>query len=89
MQSKFSFETNSPKRNMLYNQNHFSNKRNSFIRQINGNLATPATSNPDLESSNSKTSELFNKSTAVDFTIEERLTKLGNDSEIHTVAYCW
>ena len=44
-----SFQTNSPKGNMLYNQNNFSNKRNSFITQINSNLATPATSDPDLK----------------------------------------
>ena len=30
VQSQFSFQTNSPKGNMLYNQNNFSNKRNSF-----------------------------------------------------------
>ena len=35
VQSQFSFETNSPKGNMLYNQNNFSNERNSFIPQIN------------------------------------------------------
>ena len=34
VQSQFSFETNSPKGNMLYNQNNFSNERNSFIQQI-------------------------------------------------------
>ena len=74
---------------MLYNQNNFSNERNSFIRQITSNLATPATSDPDLKSSihsthnNSKTLELFNKSSVVDFTIDEILTELGNESEIH------
>ena len=73
---------------MLYNQNNFSNKRNSFIPQINSDLATPATSNPDLKSSihsthnNSKTLELFNKSLVVDFTNDEILTELGNESEI-------
>ena len=73
---------------MLYNQNNFSNKRNSFIPQINSNLTTPATSDPDLKSSihsthnNSKTLELFNKSSVVDFTIDEILTELGNDSKI-------
>ena len=89
VQSQFSFQTNSPKGNMLYNQNNFSNKRNSFIPQINSNLATPGTSDPDLKSSiksthnNTKTLELFNKSSVVDFTIDEILTELGNDSEIH------
>ena len=51
VQSQFSFETNSPKGNMLYNQNNFSNERNSFIPQITSSLATPATSDPDLKSS--------------------------------------
>ena len=89
VQSQFSFQTNSPKDNMLYNQNNFSNKRDSFIPQINSNLTTPATSDPDLKSSvistynNSKTLELFNKSSVVDFTIDEILTELGNESEIH------
>ena len=70
---------------MLYNQN----KRNSFIPQIITNLTTPATSDPDLKSSlhsthnNSKILELFNKSSVVDFTIDEILTELGNDSKIH------
>ena len=88
VQSQFSFQTNSPKGNMLYNQNNFSNKRDSFILQINSNLTTPATSDPDLKSSvisthnNSKT-ELFNKSSVVDFTIDEILTELGNESEIY------
>ena len=36
---------------MLYNQNNFSHKRNSFFPQINSDLATPATSDPDLKSS--------------------------------------
>ena len=68
VQSQFSFQNNSPKSNMLYNQNNFSNKRDSFIPQINSNLTTPATSDPDLKSSvisthnNIKTLELFNKS---------------------------
>ena len=89
VQSQFSFQTNSPKGNMLYNQNNFSNKRNSFIPQINSNLATPGTSDPALKSSiksthnNTKTLELFNKSSVVHFTIDEILTELGNDSEIH------
>ena len=83
------FQTNSPKGNMLYNQNNFSNKRNSFIPQMNSNLTTPATPDPDLKSSvistpnNSKTLELFNKSSVVDFEIDEILTELGNESEIH------
>ena len=74
---------------MLFNQNNFPNKRNSLIPQINSNLATPATSNPDLKLSihsihnNSKTLELFNKSSLVDFTIDEILIELGNESEIH------
>ena len=86
IQSQFCFQTNSPKSN---NQNNFSNERISFIPQIISNLTTPATSDPDLKSSihsthnNSKTLELFNKSSVVDFTIDEILTELGNDSEIH------
>ena len=89
LQSQFGLETNSPKGNMLYNQNNFSNERNSFIAQITSNLTTPATSDPDLKSSihsthnNSKTLELFNKSSVVDFTIDEILNELGNESEIH------
>ena len=88
-QSQFSFQTNSPKVNMLYNQNNFSNKKNSFIPQIKSDLATSVTSNPDLKSSmysihnNSETLELFGKSSVVDFTIDEILTELGNDSEVH------
>ena len=74
---------------MLYNQNNFSNERNSFLPQITSNLTTPATSDPDLKSSihsthnNSKKLEIFNKSSVVDFTIDEILTELGNVSEIH------
>ena len=89
VQSQFSFQTNSPKGNMSYNQTKFSNESNSFIPQITSNLTTPATSDPDLKSSthsahnNSKTLELFNKSSVVDFTIDEILTELGNDSKIH------
>ena len=89
VQSQFSFQTNSPKGNILCNQNNFSNKTNTFIPQINSNLKTPATSDPDLKSSmhsthnNSKTLELFNKSSVVDFTIDEILNELGNESEIH------
>ena len=66
---------------MLYNQNNFSNERNSFIPQITSNLKTPATSDSDLKSSvhsthnNSKTLELFNKSSVADFTIDEILTE--------------
>ena len=47
------------------------------------------TSDPDLKLSihsthnNSKTLELFNKSSVVDFTIDEILTEIGNESEIH------
>ena len=83
VQSQFSFQTNSRK------GNNFSNKRNSFIRKINSTLTTPATSDPDLKSSihsshnNSKTLELFDKSSVVDFTIDENLTGLGNEIEIH------
>ena len=51
VQLQFSFQTNYSKGNMLYNQNNFSNKRNSFIPQINSNLTTPATSDLDLKSS--------------------------------------
>ena len=90
VQSQFSFQTNSPKDNMSYNQNKFSNESNSLIPQITSNLTTPATSDPDLKSSihstrsNSKT-ELFNKSSVVDFSIDEILTQLGNESEINIV----
>ena len=82
VQSQFSFQTNSRE------GNNFSNKRNSFIPQINSTLRTPVTSDPDLKSSihsthnNSKT-KLFNKSSVVDFTIDEKLTGLGNEIEIH------
>ena len=88
VQSQFSFQTNSPKGNMSCNQNNFSNKRYFFIPQINGSLATPATCALDLKSSihsthnNSKTLELFNESSVVDFTIVEILTELGNEREI-------
>ena len=91
-QSRFSFETNSPKGelvSMLYNQNNFPSERNSFIPQSTSNLTTPATSDPNLKSSmhsthnNSKTLELFNKSSVVDFMIDEMLIELGNESEIH------
>ena len=57
--------------------------------QINSDLTTPATSDPDLKSSihsthsNSKTLELFDKSSVVDFTIDEILIELGNENEIH------
>ena len=74
---------------MSYNQTKFSNESNSFIPQITSNLTTPATSDPDLKSfthsahNNSKTLELFNKSSVVDFTIDEILIELGNESEIH------
>ena len=76
-------QTNSPKGNI------FSNKRNSFIPKINSNLATLVTSYPDLKSSmqsthnNSKTLEVLSKSSVVDFTIDEILTELENDSEKH------
>ena len=82
-------QTNSPKGNMLYNQNIFSNKRNSFIPKINSNLATLVTTYPDLKSAmhsthnNSKTLEVLNKSSVVDFTIDEILPELENDSEKH------
>ena len=89
VQSQFDFQTNSHKGNMLYNQNIFSNKKNSFILQINNDLATPVTSASDLKLSilsnhnSSKALEIFNKSSVVDFTIDEILTELGNESEIH------
>ena len=91
VQSQFSFQTNSPKGNMSYNQTKFSNESNSFIPQITSNLTTPATSDPDLKSSihsthsNSETLELFNQSSVVDFSIDEILTELGNESEISIV----
>ena len=74
---------------ILKNQNNFLNKSNFFIPQIKNYLATPATSDPDLKSfihsshKNSKTLELFDKSSVVDFTIYKILTELGNVSEIH------
>ena len=43
---------------------------------------TPATSDPDLKSS-IQTLELFNKSSVVNFTVDEILSELGNESEIH------
>ena len=88
VQSQFSFQTNSPKGNMSYNQTKFSNESNSFIPQITSNLTTPATSDPDLKSSihpthnNSKKLEIFNKSSVVDFTFDEILTELRYESEI-------
>ena len=57
--------------------------------QITSNLTALETSDLDLKPSkysphnNSKTLELFNKSSVVDFTIDEILTELGNESEIH------
>ena len=77
VQSQFSFQTNSPKVGMLYNQNNFSNKSNSFIPQFGSNLTTPATSDPALKSTihstynNSKTLKLFSKSSIVDFSIDD------------------
>ena len=72
---------------MLYNQNDFSNKRNSLTPQINSDLATPATFDPDLKSSihsthnNSKTLELYKKNSVVHFTIDQILTVLRNGSD--------
>ena len=60
-----------------------------FIPQITSNLTALETSDLDLKPSkysphnNSKTLELFNKSSVVDFTIDEILTELGNESETH------
>ena len=60
-----------------------------FIPQITSNLTALETSDLDLKPSkysphnNSKTLELFNKSSVVDFTIDEILNELGNKSEIH------
>ena len=56
---------------------------------INSDLATPVISDTDLKSSihsshnNSKILELFNNSSVVDFTIDDILTELGNESKIH------
>ena len=89
VQSQFYFQTNSLESNFLYNQNNFSNERISCIPQITSILTTSATSDPDLKSSthsthnNSKTSELFNKGSVVDFTTDEILNELGNENEIH------
>ena len=88
VQSQSNFQTNSPKGNTLYNQNNFSNKKNSLILQINSDL-TPTISDPDLKSSihsthnNSKILELFNKSSVVNLAIDEILNELENQSEIH------
>lgn len=55
---------------MLKNQNDFSTESSSLIPQIKSDLATPATSYPNVKSfiysshSNSKTLELFNKSSS-------------------------
>ena len=79
-------QTNSPRGNMLKNQNNFSSKSNSFIPQIDNDLATPTTYDPDLKTSiqpshnNTEKLKLFNKSSAVDFTIDEIFIELGNDS---------
>ena len=84
-----SFRTNSHQCSMLYNQNNFPNKSIFFIPQINSDLATPMTSDPNLKSfihsshNNTKALELFNKISVVGFTIDEILTELGNESEIH------
>ena len=51
IKSQFSFQTNSAEGKTLYNQNNFTNKRNSFIPRINSDLATPETSDPDLKPS--------------------------------------
>ena len=59
------------------------------------NCLPGVTSDPDLKSSihsthnNSKTLELFNKSSAVDFTIDELLIELGNESELLGVYCCF
>ena len=49
LQSQYSFQSNSPKGNMLYSQNDFSNKRNSFIPQFDSDLTARATSDSDLK----------------------------------------
>ena len=41
---------NSPKNNILKNQNNFSNKTNSIIPEMNNDLPTPVTSDTDLKS---------------------------------------
>ena len=88
VQSLSSSHANSPVANILHSQNNFSNKNNSFIPQINSDLATPAAFDPDLNSfmhfshNNNKT-ELLNKSSLVDFTIDEIFNELGNESERH------
>ena len=51
VQSLSSLQNNSPKGNMLKNQNNFSNKSNTLIPQMNNDLAPPATSDPDLKPS--------------------------------------
>ena len=81
----------------IFNKNNFSNKRYSFIQQINSDLITPAKSDSDLKSSKhsthniSKALELFDKSSIVDFAINEVLAELGNESEIHngSMGYCY
>ena len=74
---------------MSKNQNNISNKGSSFIPHINNDLPTLPTYDPCLKSSmqsshnNSKILELFDKSSVVDFTIDEILTELGNGAKIH------
>ena len=74
---------------MSKNQNNISNKGSSFLPHINNDLPTLPTYDPCLKSSmqsshnNSKILELFDKSSVVDFTIDEILTKLGNGAKIH------
>ena len=84
IQSLFSFQANSPKGNMLKNQNNVSNESNFLIPQITGDLATPVTSDLNLKLSthsshnNSRVLELYKKSSAVDLRSDKILTKQGN-----------
>ena len=77
---------------MSNKQNNHLSKSNFFIPQINNGLGTPTTSDPDLSSSihsshnNRKTLEFFNKSSAVNYMIDEVLTELGNESEIYNAS---
>lgn len=72
---------------MSKNQNNISNKGSSFIPHINNDLPTLPTYDPCLKSSmqsshnNSKILELFDKSSVVDFTIDEILIDLGNEQD--------
>ena len=84
MQSLCSFETNSPKGNMLKNQNNFIPHiyRDLAISITTTTLATATTSSIQFSHNNSKILQLFNQRSVVDFTLDEILRELVNESEI-------